>query len=53
MIKEINAITPEYLKHRLEEQEEYYKEEIEKTTNNLEKETKDAKILFNKTLKKE
>ena len=30
MIKELTAITPEYLKYRLEEQEEYYNQEIER-----------------------
>ena len=30
MIKELTAITPGYLKHRLEEQEECYKQEIER-----------------------
>ena len=33
MIKDINAITPEYMKHRLKEQEEYYKEEIKRLQN--------------------
>ena len=33
MIKDITPITPEYMKHRLKEQEEYYKEEIERLQN--------------------
>ena len=44
MIKEINAITPEYLKHRLKEQEEYYKEEIERLNNIINKKEKINKI---------
>ena len=37
MIKELTAITPGYLKHRLEEQEEWYKQEIERLNNIINK----------------
>ena len=30
MIKDINAITPEYMKHRIEEEAQQYKQEIER-----------------------
>lgn len=33
MITELSSITPEYLKHRLEEQKEYYEQEIERLNN--------------------
>ena len=33
MIKDINAITPEYFKYRLEQETEQYKQEIERLNN--------------------
>lgn len=36
MIKDINAITPEYMKHRIEEETEQYKQEIERLNNKVE-----------------
>ena len=41
MIKDINSITPEYMKHRLEEETEQYKQEIERL-NNIIKEVREA-----------
>ena len=36
MIKDINAITPEYMKHRIEEETQQYKQEIERLKEELE-----------------
>ena len=36
MIKDINAITPEYMKHRIEEETQQYKQEIERLNKELE-----------------
>ena len=33
MIKDMSAITPEYMKHRIEEETEQYKQEIERLNN--------------------
>ena len=33
VIKDINAITPEYMKHRIEEETQQYKQEIERLNN--------------------
>ncbi len=43
MIKDINAITPEYMKHRLEEETEQYKQEIERLNNIINKAIKYCK----------
>lgn len=36
MIKDINAITPEYMKHRIEEETQQYKQEIERLNKKIE-----------------
>lgn len=46
MIKDINAITPEYMKHRLEEETEHYKQEIERLNNIINELEKDIKNLY-------
>ena len=46
MITEITPITPEYLKHRLEEQEEYYKQEIERLNNIIKRLEEDLREMY-------
>ena len=52
MIKDINAITPEYMKHRIEEETQQYKQEIERL-NNIIKDIEDYinfLVIYNQTI---
>ena len=52
VIKDINAITPEYMKHRIEEETQQYKQEIERL-NNIIKDIEDYinfLVIYNQTI---